>query len=51
MKRVPCVNCGAPIILDENGVWINPDSPDDLPMVQCAGYPKEYHDYWGEVAT
>lgn len=48
-KRVPCANCGTPIIRDENGIWVNPDSPDDLPMVQCPGEPRGWHDYhYGE---
>jgi hypothetical protein len=44
-----CGECGVPIVRDENGIWIDPNSPDDLPMVQCAGSPKSYHAYYGEV--
>jgi hypothetical protein len=44
-KRVPCSICGTPIEKDSNGVWIDPDAPDHLAMVECPIGPEPYHPY------
>lgn len=48
-ERVPCSICGTPIVKDSNGVWIDPDAPDHLAMIECpvgsAPY-RPYHDVW-----
>jgi hypothetical protein len=48
-KRVPCSICGTPIVKDSNGIWIDPDAPDHLALIECSiGSPpyRPYHDNW-----
>lgn len=54
-KRVPCSLCGTPIKKDSNGVWIDPDAPEHLALVECpegvafdGRVVRSYHDYCGE---
>lgn len=56
-KRVPCSLCATPIEMDDNGVWIDPDAPDHLGLIECpmgvvveGRTLRSYHDYYGEEA-
>lgn len=56
-KRVPCSLCDTPIEQDSNGVWIDPDAPEHLALIECptgiqyGRYTiRAYHDYYGEEA-
>jgi len=45
-KRVPCSICDTPVEQDSNDIWIDPDAPDDLAMIECPGPYRDYHDVW-----
>ena len=56
-KRVPCSICETPIEMDSNGVWIDPDAPNHLALIECpigvladGSTIRAYHDYYEEEA-